>query len=206
MMKRTLALLIPPACREEVQGDLQERSAGLGERLHTTLYVVLSRVRRTSDAVVLLMEALAMYSAFGVVAQWQQPGLLFDPAGMVRLAIPPAAMLVALMLADAYSDPKKRWVYKPLMGVVLGSAAAIAAASAFLPRPLLLWGTAFGALTILPIRHAFPPVTERPQAATGPAFWHKLELPPLDVFAKYVTAAVICSLLATAMYIAFSPR
>jgi hypothetical protein len=206
MIQRTLALLIPPACREEVLGDLHQRSAGVAERLHTTLYAILSRVRRTSDPVVLLMEGLALYTAFVVVALWIDPALLSDASGMARLAIPPAAMLIILMLADAYSDPKKRWVYKPLLGVVLGSAAAAAVGSTALPRSVLLLGTAFGALLILPIRTAFPPVTERPQSITGAALWHKLELAPVGVFAKYVTAAAIFALLTLVMYAILSLR
>jgi hypothetical protein len=197
---KIIQLLIPPACREEVLGDLREESAGLGKMLHTAFYVLLSRVRRTSDPVVLLMEALALYTAFVVVAGWTQPVLLFDPAGLLALAIPPAAMLVVLILSDAYSDPKKKSLYKPMQAVILGAVFAAAAGIEFLPRLVLMMGTGFGALLILPIRTIFPPVTERAHAAKIPAMWQKLELAPVAGFAKRIAAVVLFALLALIVF------
>ncbi|MBZ5605083.1 MAG: hypothetical protein LAO79_22525 [Acidobacteriia bacterium] len=197
-------MLIPPACREEVLGDLQEESAGLGKFLHTVVCVVISRVRRTSDPVVVLMEALALYTAFVVVASWIDRALLLDPAGLLALAAPPAAMIVTLMLVDAYNDPKRVSPYKPLAGVVAGAALAIAAGMPLLPRPVLLIATGFGALLMLPIRLTFP--SERAQAAKIPADWQKLELFSLGRFAKGITAGVLFALLALIVFAAYDLR
>jgi hypothetical protein len=58
-----IGLLIPPACREEVLGDLYQRYAGprqyLLDALRAVPLVIASRVRRTTDPAVLLIEALA---------------------------------------------------------------------------------------------------------------------------------------------------
>jgi len=203
---KIVAWLIPPACREEVLGDLSEESPGLRAILSAVLCVILSRVRRTTDPVVLLMEGLALYTAFVVIANWLAPSMMFDPAGLATLAIPPAAMLIGLMLSDAYSDPRRKSPLKPILGVVLSAAVAVAAGDAFLPRAVLMAGTGFGALVILPIRTMFPPPTERAQAARIPALWQKLELSPLSAFARQVTAGVILTLLALIAYAVYGSR
>ena len=116
--------LLPPACREEVLGDMRERNQNsaqyLVEASYTVPSVIYSRIRRTADAVVTLMAAVAVYMAFVMAARWIDPELLFREYGFTRIAIPPAIFLVAILLADAYSDPKKRWPLKPLFGPTLG--------------------------------------------------------------------------------------
>ena len=66
------AFLIPPASREEVLGDLHERYKSPGRYLFdafsTAPFVILSRIRRTTDPQLLLMEALLLYASFLVVA------------------------------------------------------------------------------------------------------------------------------------------
>lgn len=198
MIERVLGWLIPPACREEVLGDLQEERAGIGKTLHTALCVILSRIRRTSDPVVLLMEALSLYTAFALLAEFGDRALLMQPEGWLRLAIPPAAMLIVLMLSDAYADPRNPSAYRSLAAVVLGSAACAASATAALP-PLLAMLAAFSGLVIAPIRIAFPPLVERPKSAAGPAFWQKLELAPLGTLAKYLAAAAIFAIILLAI-------
>ena len=68
-----VAVFLPPACREEVLGDLHERyrsprQYGL-EALRTVPLVILSRIRRTADPQVILMQAFALYVSF-----WARPG------------------------------------------------------------------------------------------------------------------------------------
>ena len=64
-MKRLEAIvgfLIPPSCRESVAGDLRERNLSDGdyiiEAAATIPLVVWSRIRRTTDPRVLLLEGL----------------------------------------------------------------------------------------------------------------------------------------------------
>jgi len=178
--------LLPPACREEVLGDMRERNQGSAQFLLeaglTVPSVVYSRIRRTTDTVVTLMAAVSMYTAFVVSARWLAPDMLFHGYGFARLTIPPAILLAAIILADAYSNPTNRWPLKPLLGPTLGLALLYALElnhRTALPAPVLAWGGTFSALLVSSLRLIFPPVTERPQTAKIPAFWQKLELLPL---------------------------
>jgi hypothetical protein len=177
--------LIPPACREEILGDMRERNRSTSqyfvEATTTVPAVICSRIRRTTDAVLSLMLAASIYTAFVMSARWRAPELLLNEFGYARLAIPPVAFLVAMVLADAYSDPKKRWPLKPLLGPIIGLLLAYAVelnSRWALPEPVLAWGGALSVLLVSALRLIFPPVTERPQAAKIPAYWQKLELSP----------------------------
>jgi hypothetical protein len=189
---KIMVRLIPPACREEVAGDLHEESADFWKFAHTLICVVSSRARRVADPVVLLMEGTALYTAFAVAAYWVDRPVLFDSTGFLRLAAPAVAMLVAILLSDVYHDPRHK--YSPATALVFGAAFLLGTAELLLPHDLALWGSGFGALVLLPIRTAFPPVTTQ-RAAKIPADWLKLELPPLAGFSKTVTAAVLVVML-----------
>lgn len=198
MIARLLGILIPPACREEVLGDLRERSTTTPllafEILRIVPFVVLSRILRTSDAVVVLMQAMASYTAFVLAAKWLQPALLAD-TGLARLALPAATMVAVLALSDAYSNPKYRSPLKPLKGVVLGLACVFLLDSIFhaIPRLVTVAGAGMTALLTGAVRMLFPPLENRPRQATGPAFWEKQDnawpeafLVPLCIMAIYV--------------------
>ena len=199
--------LLPPACREEVLGEMRERNGSsaqyLIEATCTVPSVIYSRIRRTTDAVLALMEAVSLYTAFVMSAWWLHHDLLFRAYGFARLALPPAIFLAAIILADAYSDPKKRWSLKPLFGPTLGFALTYAVELNrrwALPAPVLAWGGAFSVLTVSTLRLTFPPVTERPQAAKIPTFWQKLELSPPSFNLK--SALLPCAvLLAIILYL-----
>jgi hypothetical protein len=197
--------LLPPACREEILGDLRERHrSGLGyfvEALHVIPLVIYSRIRRTTDAVVALMEVASMYTAFVVVANWVDPTLISADSGLARLAIPSAVVLAVMSLADAYSDPQRRWPLKPLFAPTLGFAVAYIEQSMYvqwsLPASVFAWGSGTGLIFVSTLRVAFPPVTDRPQAANAPAFWQKLELSPFSLSRK--SALVPCAILLAAI-------
>jgi hypothetical protein len=206
--------LIPPACREEVLGDMRERHQGSAPYLLEAAYlipcVIYSRICRTTDAVVALTEAVSMYTAFAMAAWWLDRAALMDQRGFVRLAIPPAIFLAATILADAYSNPKRRWqlkrlLLKPLFGPMLGFALSYAVQSMLgqwaIPASVLAWGSGISLLLISTLRLAFPPIADQPQAANAPAFWQKLEFAPLPfwlkgaVFPAAIMLAVILYLL-----------
>jgi hypothetical protein len=199
--------LLPPACREEVLGDMRERNQTsaqyLVEATCTVPSAIYSRIRRTTDAVLTLMVALSMYTAFVMSARWLDPELLFREYGFARVAIPTAIFLVAIILADAYSDPKKRWPLKPLFGPTLGLALNYAVELHHrwaLPASVLAWGGAVSVLLVSTLRLRFPPVTERPQVAKIPTFWQKLELSPPSLSPK--NALLPCAvLLAIILYL-----
>src|SRR4029077_9535291 len=98
------AVLIPCACREEVLGDLQERSTSsaqyCSDAIRTVPLVILSRIRRTANPQLLLMHAFILYLSFYAVAWFKSPALLYEPWGLWRLAIPGAVTLLALVLED----------------------------------------------------------------------------------------------------------
>jgi hypothetical protein len=192
--------LLPPACREEVLGDMRERNLDSTqyfiEATHTIPSVIYSRIRRTTDAVLVLMEGVSLYTAFVMSAWWLDHELLFREYGFVRLAAPPAIVLAAIILADAYSDPKKRPRLKPLFGPTLGLVLIYAIELSHqwaLPVSVLAWGGALGVLIVSTLRLTFPPITERPQVAKIPAFWHKLELSPPSFSLK--SALLPCAVL-----------
>jgi hypothetical protein len=192
--------LLPPACREEVLGDMRERNQNsaqyLVEATWTVPSVIYSRICRTTDAVLTLMLAISMYTAFVMSAWWLDRELLFREYGYARVAIPPAIFLVPILLADAYSDPQKRWPLKPLFGPILGLAFAYAVELNHrwaLPSSVLAWGGAVSVVLVSTLRLTFPTVTERLQADKIPAFWQKLELVPPSFSVK--SALLPCALL-----------
>jgi hypothetical protein len=202
--------LLPPACREEVLGDMRERSQGTGqlliETMHTVPSVIYSRVRRTTDAILALMEAVSLYTAFVMSAWWLNRELIFRENGFARLAAPPVIFLATIILADVYGDPKKRSPLRAMFGPSLGFALSYAIElnrAWTLPIPVLAWGGALGALIISTLRVIYPPFSEAPQTAKIPAFWQKLELLPPSFSLK--AALVPCViLLAIILYLFIS--
>jgi hypothetical protein len=202
--------LLPPACREEVLGDMRERNVSSAqyfvEAICIVPCVIYSRIRRTADAVLSLMVAASTYTAFMMSAWWLDRELLFREYGYARVAIPPAIFLVAIILADAYSDPKKRWPLKPLFGPTLGLALTYAVELNHrwaLPASVLACGAALSVLLVSTLRLLFPPVTERPQTAKIPAFWQKLELAPPS-FSLRGALLPCAALLAIILYLVIS--
>jgi len=197
--------LVPPACREEVLGDMRERHQRTAPYLLEATYmipcVIYSRICRTTDAVVALMEALSMYTAF-VIAAWSlDRALLLNQHGFARLAIPPAIYLAAMILTDAYCNLQDRWPPKPLFGPTLGFALAYIVQSMHnqwaLPAAVFVWGSTVSFLLVPTLRLTFRPVTDRPHAAKIPAFWQKLELSPftLDVKSAMLSCGILLALI-----------
>lgn len=194
-LERLIALLIPPAAREEVLGDLRERCGPriAGEALRVLPFVVASRIRRTTDAVVFLMQALTLFTSFVLAAVWLDRPLLFEPWSFARIGIPAAVVLAVLALADAYADPKKRTPLRPMLAPVLGMALAFLRPA--LPWPVMIWGGMAGTVLVATLRLLFPPLVDRPRAAKVPAHWQKLEIDPLDLDAGRVLVGVLLLLL-----------
>jgi hypothetical protein len=200
--------LVPPACREEVLGDMRERHPHTARYLLEAAYVIpcviYSRICRTTDGVVALMQALSIYTAFVTAAWLLDRALLLTPYGFVRLAIPPALCLAVMILTDAYSDVQKRAPIKPLFAPAFGFALAYSVQSVLhpwaLPAAVFGWGSAMGFPVAATLRLTFPPVTDRPQTAKIPAFWQKLEHPPFSLDVK--SALLSCGiLLAVILYL-----
>jgi hypothetical protein len=201
-----IGLLIPPACREEVLGDLYQRYAGprqyILDALRAVPLVILSRIRRTTDPAVCLMEALALCLSFLVAAWYIDPVLLSGQRGIWRLAMPVGAALLAMVLRDAYAPPgiKSRW--EAGLRPVLGAACAFVVDLSWrAPMGIVLWGGVLSVLVVSPLRMMFPPWADLPQGAGGPPFWQRyvtgpLGLPPWMVrFAAAIMAGILVAAL-----------
>src|SRR5271165_6256617 len=104
-MKGLVGLLLPPACREEVLGDLHERNATSTEfcidAMRTVPHVIASRIRRIADPQLLLLHAIALYLCYYAAAWFEARALLRETWGLARTAIPALLVLLALLLEDA---------------------------------------------------------------------------------------------------------
>jgi hypothetical protein len=182
VIEKLVGILIPPACREEVLGDLRERNDGIQlfiyDALRTIPFVILSRIQRTTDSVVLLMEAFCCYVSFLSVAWGVAPSLISNREGLLRLAIPGVIALTVLVLADAYANPRKKSVLRPILAVALAFAAVflVHLIHPLLPAMLLAVGSGMSMMLLLAMRMLFPPLADRPQQVQGPAFWQKQEI------------------------------
>jgi hypothetical protein len=177
-----IGILIPPACREEVLGDLRERNEGaqlfLYDALRTIPLVIVSRIRRTTDSVVLLMEAFCCYLSFLSVAFVAQRSMVATQEGLLRLAIPGGIALAVLVIADAYANPRKKSLLRPVLAVALAFACVflVHAIRPLLPGMMLAVASGMSMMLLLAMRMLFPPMADRPQQAQGPAFWQKQEI------------------------------
>lgn len=177
-----VAILIPPACREQVLGDLHERyrsSIQYGcEAFLTVPLVILSRIRRTADPPVVLLQAIALYMSF-FGAAWLQGGVLLrEPLGSFRFAVPAGIALLGLVLHDAYANPGPRNIARgPGVAIALTavSQSMLLASKSYLALPV--WTTILGCATALivssVVRILFPPVSDRLQGVNAPAAWLK---------------------------------
>jgi hypothetical protein len=180
-----VAVFVPPACREEVLGDLHERYSSSGQygldAVRTIPLVIISRIRRTADPQVLLMQAFALYASFLGAAWLKDRALLSEQWGLLRLAIPAGMAMVGLILEDAYSKPVRRSPLKLARGPVLGLGLALASQGMFrisnpdlaLPSWITFYGCALSLLLSSAVRMSFPPATDQLQGANVPADWLK---------------------------------
>ena len=180
-----VAVFVPPACREEVLGDLHERYSSSGQygldAVRTIPLVIISRIRRTADHQVLLMQAFALYASFLGAAWLKDRTFLSDQWGLLRLAIPAGMAMLGLILEDAYAKPGRRSPLKLARGPVLGLGLALASQGIFrisnpdlaLPTWIMFYGCALSLLLSSAVRMLFPPVSEQLQGANVPADWLK---------------------------------
>jgi len=191
MMEWIVARMVPPARREEVLGDLQERCQGpaqyLLDALRTVPHVIASQMRRSTDPRLVICEALALYLAF--LTAPAHPGarsLIFDPAMLAPALIPVAASLVALRFIDTYSLTGARTRTVIMAQVALAVAITCAAEQILwieeramaLPRGALLQGGILACFLLWMLRMAMPADKSRLQMA-GPG--HTEQTPDEDI-------------------------
>jgi hypothetical protein len=184
-----LALLLPPACREEVLGDFHERYISpmhyVLDAIRTVPLVILSRIRRTTDPQVLLMHAFALYVSFAGAAWFADRAVLASDRGLLCLAIPIVVVMLGIMLEDAYAKPGPRTVLGRARGPAVGVSLALFMQILFringsqfaIPFRIVLDGCGMTLLLCSAIRLLFPPAANYPQAAKAPADLLKLSGP-----------------------------
>ena len=214
-----VALLVPPACREEVIGDLHERFKSplqyAADVLRTVPLVILSRVSRTADPQILLIQAFALYVSFLGAAWLKDRAVLGNRWGLLRLAIPAAMAMLGLILDDTYANPGRRSAPRLARGPLLGVVLAVASQGMLwmgnpdlaIPRWIAFYGSAMVLLLSSAVRMLFPPVTGQLLGANAPAFWLKQaggsrESPPgiIRVFTPIVAVmalVIVCTWITT---------
>ncbi len=213
LIEKIVSLALPPACREEVLGDLYEGCHSSGQYIREALrvipMVILSRIRRTADLQVLLMQATALYLSFMGVAWYEGKSFLFENSGLLRLAIPAAWVLFCLMVDDAYARPGKRSMLKQMRGPVLGLAFAYLSQEALsadnqllaLPPRIMFFGSAAGLLLSAGVKFLFPSVIDRPAGAGGPALWLKHTAEPFRIAQESVSIAKTLALVLAVAFV-----
>jgi hypothetical protein len=147
------------------------------DALRTIPLVIFSRVRRTTDAQVLLMQAFALYISF-LAAAWLKDGtLLGEQWGFLRLAIPAGMAMLGLILEDAYAKRGRRQPTNLARGPVLGIGFALLLQGTFwighsgqaVPLWITVYGCGMSLLLSSAVRILFPPATDRLQGANAHA-------------------------------------
>ena len=168
-----VAVFVPPACREEVLGDLYERFRSprqyAFDALRTLPLVIFSRMRRTADLQILVIQAFALYCSF-LGAAWLAVGALpREQWGFLRLAIPAGIAMLGLILEDTYARPGRRSPLSLMRGPVLGLGFALISQTFFwiadldmaVPRWIAFYGCAMSLLLTSAVRLLFPPAADR---------------------------------------------
>ena len=170
-----VGLLIPPASRDDVLGDLHERYAGprqyLFDAVCTVPWVIVSKIRRTTTPRMFLMEGLVLFLSFLAAARYRDSIILTDGRGLWWLAISTAIGMAALVLADAYARVSQRWALASIRGAVLGVGFTVlfqvilstVNGNLAIPAWISFAGGTTGVVLLSIVRMLFPPVTDRPK-------------------------------------------
>lgn len=136
-LARIAGLVIPSACREEVLGDLHERSNTALEfcieAMSTIPCVIFSRIRRVADVQLLLLQAGIVYLCYWAAVWFEQHSLFSDDRGLLHLILPAALVLLGILFEDVYAPPGPRSPWLLIRGPVIGFALSLILEAA-------LWG------------------------------------------------------------------
>jgi hypothetical protein len=216
LLENLFRLLLPPVSREHVLGDLQERytspQAYAIEALSVLGPVIISRIRRTTDIQVFLMETLTVYLSFAA-AGWYlgEQYFLYHHAGFVRLAVPTSVAVVSLLFCNAYSSPEGKSFLTPILQstgslslAFLGQAVVFDMFPSYaVPFSTLLYGSLLSVLLVSPLRVLFPPVHRLEKFAHAPQSQPLNPMSKLQRIPKLNLAIiVVAALLAAALLLA----
>jgi hypothetical protein len=172
--------LIPPACREEVLGDLYERYKSpvqyLGDLVSTLPLVTLSRIVRTTHIRLLLMDALLIYGSFLAVAWYVARSLVTEEGGLVRLAIPAGLTLLYLLISEAFKRPDSDWLRPLFIRLALVGLCGLLG----LLTVANLYGFLLSTMLVSTARLLFEPGARQPQGVGGAALLAGRESRPIS--------------------------
>jgi len=164
---------LPPACREEVLGDLCERyenviQYALGAAT-VVPRVILSQIRRNTGVWIFLLTTCSV--CYSVAAGVVNLSLKGDPGALLRLAIPVVPAVLILLIRNGFAaleDRRRRAITLDIV-VAMGVAAMtqlILFAASRSDLMLLRWcpsdGTVLAWLFIILLRAVFPPEAKLP--------------------------------------------
>lgn len=165
-------MVLPPACRESVVGDLHERYKSLPQYVRDAVWsvplVIVSRIKRTTDAGLLLLEALALYLSFVASARFAEDNFLVQQNAYLRLAIPVVLALLSVVLVDAYARTERRLFYGPaaaMTAIWIQVAVTRAHAGWALPAHVVTFASGIGVLLVGSLRILFWPGDHRTTGA-----------------------------------------
>ena len=176
-IEKLLWFLLPPACREQVLGDLQEKCKSpreyTREGLAVVAPVIVSRIRRTTDYQLLLIEAFAIYGSFVAAAVYLgEKAFLYQHAGFARLALPTLVAVLAMLIGNAYFGPVTESVLNPILQSTLSLTLAFLGQTAIfdtrpalaVPLTVMLFGSFASVLVLSALRILSPPISTETKA------------------------------------------
>jgi hypothetical protein len=168
-----LGWCLPPACREEVLGDLWESCTNPLQYAMCALAVIprviASQIRRNTDAFIFLLTTCGI--CYSVAAGGVNLSLDSDPNSLLRLAIPvvPAVLILLIRNGFASLEDRRRRAITLDITIAMGVAALtqlILLASFRYDLMLSRWcptsGTVLAWLFVILLRAIFPPGTKLP--------------------------------------------
>jgi hypothetical protein len=159
MIEKLVRALTPPASREHVLGDLNERYVSPRQYLLDALcalpFLIASRLRRTTHPLVFLLAGLFLWWAVFWGGRQHSP---------LAAAIPTAITLVILALRDVYRDVTPKWGRAVAMDIAIAAAGvllsqallALTAPGLMLTRSTLLVGFPLGFVILFFVRLQSP--------------------------------------------------
>jgi hypothetical protein len=166
---------LPPACREEVLGDLCESYQNVFQYALGAATVIprvtLSQIRRNTGAWIFLLTTCGV--CYSVAAGVVNLSLKGDPSALLRLAIPVVPAVLILLIRNGFAaleDRRRRAITLDIvvaMGVAALTQLILFAASRYDLMLLRWWpsgDTALAWLFIIVLRAIFPPEAKLPPA------------------------------------------
>jgi hypothetical protein len=118
--------------------------------------VIASQIRRVADPPVLLLHAMVVYLSF-LLAAWIADGALpIDRWALWRLAIPSGAVLLGMILAEAYAKASAASRFQHLRAPLFGAGLALVSRIR-VPFRIVLYGAAVSLILASTTNLLFPP-------------------------------------------------